>query len=190
MVRHYDEARPVPSDVVQEIVRTMLRAPSAGFSQGTAFLVLEGPEQVERFRVAVTPPVDADNWYAANVRAPLLIIPCSNKDAYLDRYAESDKGFTDRSDEWWSAPYWDIDAGMAALLGLLSAVDHGLGACFFGMEISRIAHFREAFGVPENFTPIGVVSVGYSDEPSRDLRSRRKPESTLVRYGSWESAGH
>ena len=37
-------------------------------------------------------------WFAANVDAPLLIIPHSNKDAYLDRYAQPDKGFADRSD--------------------------------------------------------------------------------------------
>jgi hypothetical protein len=44
------------------------------------------------------------------------------------RYAEPDKGFVDRSDAWWSAPYWDIDPGFASRLVLLTAVDHGLGA--------------------------------------------------------------
>ena len=57
--------------------------------------------------------------------------------AYLDRYALPDKGFTDRSDAWWPAPYWDIDAGFASLLMLLTAVDAGLGACFFGMPVER-----------------------------------------------------
>ena len=46
--------------------------------------------------------------------APLLIVPHSHKDAYLDRYAEADKGFVDRSDAGWPAPYWDIDTGFAA----------------------------------------------------------------------------
>ena len=57
----------------------------------------------------------------------LLIISHSNKDTYLDRYALPDKGFTDRSDAWWPAPYWDIDTGFASLLMLLAAVDAGLG---------------------------------------------------------------
>ncbi len=186
MVRTYED-RPVPLDSIERIVGNCLRAPSAGFAQGTAYLVLSTPEEVARFREAVTPEKDAANWLAANVRAPVLIVVLSNKDAYLDRYAEADKGFSDRSDAWWTAPYWDIDAGMGALLGLLTAVDEGLGACFFGVEINRVPHLREAFGIPERFWPIGVVSVGYTAEPPRDLSGRRKPPSSLVVYGRFGS---
>jgi nitroreductase len=68
---------------------------------------------------------------------------------------------------------------------LLTAVDAGLGACFFGMPVERIGAYREAFGVPPQFTPIGAISVGYSDEPPCDLRSRRKPEDETVHRGRW-----
>jgi len=185
MVRRYDVSRAVPPEVVDRIVSNGLRAPSAGFSQGWGFLVLDTAADVARFRDAVTPAEDPGGWFAANVEAPLLIVPHSNKDAYLDRYAQPDKGFSDRSDAWWPAPYWDIDTGMAALLMLLTAVDAELGACFFGMPIERLGAYREAFGVPAEFTPIGAISVGYSDEPARDLRSRRKPESETVHRGRW-----
>lgn len=182
MVRTYED-RPVPGESIERIVANCLRAPSAGFAQGTAYLVLSSPEDVERFRVAVTPEKDKEHWLAANVKAPALIVVLSNKDAYLDRYAQPDKGFTDRSDAWWTAPYWDIDAGMGALLGLLTAVDEGLAACFFGVEINRVPHLREAFGIPEHFWPIGVISLGYGAEPPRDLAAHRKPASSLVAYG-------
>ena len=184
MVRTYSE-RPVPPEVADRIVRNALRAPSAGFSQGWAFLVLDTPEDVARFRDAVRPPQDPQDWFAANVAAPLLIVPHSNKDAYLDRYARPDKGFTDRSDAWWPAPYWDIDTGFASLLMLLTAVDAGLGACFFGMPVGQIGSYRAAFGVPPEFTPIGAISIGYSDEPPRDLRDRRKPFADTVHSGRW-----
>ncbi len=185
MVRRYDPSRPVPTEVVGRIVHNGLRAPSAGFSQGSGFLVLDSPTDVSRFRHAVTPEVDADNWFAAQVEAPLVIVPLSNKEIYLDRYAMPDKGFTDRSDAWWSAPYWDIDAGFAALLMLLTAVDEGLGACFFGMPVDRIGAFRDAFGVPREFTPIGAISIGYSDEPPRDLVARRRPATDVVHFSRW-----
>jgi nitroreductase len=185
MVRTYDLTRPVPTDVVARVVDTMLRAPSAGFSQGTGFLVLDTPEDVARFRASATPEKDVENWFAANVQAPVLIIPLANKDAYLSRYALPDKGFTDRSDEWWTSPYWDIDAGMAALLGLLSCVDQGLGACFFGMEISCVEPFKRDFEIPPEFRPIGIISLGYSSEPPRDLSKSRKPKDALVSYGRW-----
>jgi nitroreductase len=185
MVRRYDLSRPVPAEVVDRIVGNGLRAPSAGFSQGWGFLVLDTPADVARFREAVTPAEGPEGWFAAKVEAPLLIVAHSNKDAYLDRYAQPDKGFSDRSDTWWPAPYWDIDTGMAALLMLLTSVDAGLGACFFGMPVERINAYREAFGVPADFHPIGAISVGYSDEPPRDLRSRRKPQDETVHRGRW-----
>jgi nitroreductase len=185
MVRQYLPDRPVAPEVVDQIVDTMLRAPSAGFSQGTSLLVLDTPDDLERFRISVTPDVDKENWLAANVEAPLLIVVLSHKDAYLDRYARPDKGFTDRSDEWWTAPYWDIDAGMSALLGLLAAVDNGLSACFFGMEKGCVPKFLEAFGVPEGRWPIGIVSVGYSTEPPRDLSGHRKSTAETVHRHRW-----
>ncbi len=98
MIRRYDVSRPVPTELVDRIVRNGLRAPSAGFSQGWGFLVLDGPADVARFREAVRPDDRPGNWFAAQVDAPLLIVPHSNKDAYLDRYALPDKGFSDRSD--------------------------------------------------------------------------------------------
>jgi nitroreductase len=185
MVRRYDVNRAVPAEVVDRIVGNGLRAPSAGFSQGWGFLVLDTPDDVGRFREAVTPEEGPEGWFAANVEAPLLIVAHSNKDVYLDRYAQPDKGFSDRSDAWWPAPYWDIDTGMAALLMLLTSVDAGLGACFFGMPAERIDAYREAFGVPAEFQPIGAISIGYSDEPPRDLRSRRKPQDETVHRGRW-----
>lgn len=185
MVRHYDLSRSVEPETIDRIVSTMLRAPSAGFSQGTAFLVLDTPEDVARFRSAVTPPEGPENWLAAQIEAPVLIVALSNKDAYLDRYAQSDKGFTDRSDAWWTAPYWDIDAGMGALMGLLAAVDEGLGACFFGMALSQVPVFREAFGVPDTYHPIGIVSIGFPDEAPRDLSARRRPPTELIHRGHW-----
>jgi nitroreductase len=185
MVRSYDPDRPVPPDVIDRIVQNGLRAPSGGFAQGWGFLVLDNAADIARFKTAVRPAEDPDRWFAANVEAPLLIVAHSHKDAYLDRYAQPDKGHTDRSDAWWPAPYWDIDTGFASLLMLLTAVDVGLGACFFGIPVDRIHAYREAFGVPEQFSPIGAISIGYSDEPARDVSSLRRPTAEVVHRGRW-----
>jgi nitroreductase len=185
MVRRYDEARPVPAEVVERLLAAAVRAPSAGFSQGWGFLVLDTAEDVSRFHEAVTPETEADKWFAAEVRAPLIIVPHSNKDAYLDNYASPGKGFTDRSDAWWPAPFWDIDTGFATLLILLAAVDEGLGACFFAIPKERIDPYRRAFGVPGSFRPIGAISIGYPDEPPTDLSAGRRPLSDVVYRGRW-----
>lgn len=186
-VRSYDLDRPIPPEVVDRILRNIVKVPSAGFSQGWGFLVLDNAADIARYQTTVhtAEPEEAKNWFSANAKAPFMIIPCSNKDAYLDRYAQPDKGFTDRSDDWWPAPYWDIDTGMATLMSLLTAVDAGLGACLSGMPKGAIPAVRAAFGIPAQFTPIGVVTMGYSDEPPRDHRSRRKPASQVIHRGQW-----
>ena len=84
MVRSYDTSRPVPPEVIDRIVHNALRAPSAGMSQGWGFLVLDNLADVARFRDSVRPPADPEEWFAANVDAPLLIVPLSNKDAWTN----------------------------------------------------------------------------------------------------------
>jgi nitroreductase len=191
MVRDYDPDRPVPGEVRERLLEHALHAPSAGFSQGWAFLVLESAEDRARFWRATTSAEDEArmaDWLVRMRRAPLLVVPLSHKAAYLERYAQPDKGWADRAEERWPVPYWDIDTGMAALLMLLTAVDEGLGACFFGIQPPQIPTFREAFGVPAEYTPIGCVSVGYpgGDDPrSPSLRRGHRPVEEVVHRGRW-----
>jgi hypothetical protein len=51
--------------------------------------------------------------------------------------------------------------------------------------VERIPAYREAFGVPDKFTPIGGISVGYSTDPPRKLSRGRKPMSQTVFQGRW-----
>jgi nitroreductase len=188
MVRNYDPARLVPADVVDRILRHAIHAPSAGFSQGWGFLLLESAADRERFWAATTPESwGQGRWLAGMRRAPLIIVALSNKEAYLDRYAEPDKGWTDRDESRWPVPYWHIDAAMAALLMLLTAVDEGLGACFFGVPPERIGSFRAEFGVPDRFTPVGALTIGYPapDRRSPSLRRGRRDISEVVHRGRW-----
>ncbi len=188
MVRDYDADRPVPPEVRERLLEHALRAPSAGFTQGWAFLVLEDAADRELFWSATTTAGAPDAWLTRMRRAPLLVVPLSSKAAYLERYAEPDKGWTDRDEARWPVPYWDVDAGMAALLVLLTAVDEGLGACFFGVPAERVDALRAAFGVPETHRPVGVVSVGYpgaEDRRSPSLRRGRRGVEDVVHRGRW-----
>lgn len=188
MVRDYDPDRPVPPEVRERLLAHALRAPSAGFTQGWAFLVLEDAADRDLFWSVTTSADAPDGWLTRMRRAPLLVVPLSSKAAYLDRYAEPDKGWTDRDEARWPVPYWDVDAGMAALLMLLTAVDEGLGACFFGVPAERVDALREAFGVPATHRPVGVVSVGYpgtGDRRSPSLRRGRRGVGDVVHRGRW-----
>jgi nitroreductase len=186
MVRSYDPDRPISREALDELLRLAIRAPSAGHTQGWRFLVLDDITSRSAFWSA-TSGDEADPWLARMRQAPALIVIFSNKDAYLERYAEPDKGWSDRDEQRWPVPYWHIDAGMAALLLLLGAVDAGLGACFFGVPGERWAALRAAFEVPAELTPVGVVSLGYPapDLRSPSLRRGRRPLDDVVAYGSF-----
>lgn len=188
MVRSYDPERPVPAAVVDRLLEHAVHAPSAGFSQGWGFLVLDQAADRERFWTAVTPDEGGlGGWLTGMRRAPLIVIPHGNRSAYLDRYAEPDKGWVDRDEARWPVPYWYIDAGFASLLMLLTAVDEGLGACFFGIPPERTVTYRQAFGVPEEFTPVGAITVGYRapDRPSPSLKRGRRPAGEVIHRGRW-----
>jgi nitroreductase len=127
-------------------------------------------------------------WLRGMQTAPVLILVWTSEEAYLDRYAEPDKGWTDRDPSRWSAPYWFVDAGMASMAALLSAVDQELGACFFGIPTDRISAVRERFQVPASQLSVGVLSLGYPASagiPGSPTRRLRKPASALIHRGTW-----
>ena len=189
MVRTYAD-RPVDSATVARMLHNAQRAPSAGFSQGWAFLVLDSPEDVERFWAATSPePEAANRWLDGMRTAPVVIVPLASKAAYLDRYAQPDKGWTDRDEARWPAPYWFIDTGMASLLILQTAVDEGLGACFFGIPPAQVDAFRDAFDVPDDHEPIGAITVGHrvADTGSPGSPATRRRRDDVVHRGRFGS---
>jgi nitroreductase len=186
MVRAYDPSRPVPRTSIDELLELAIRAPSAGFSQGWQFLVLESPtDRAAYWAATVAAGERPDSWLRGMQSAPVLIVAFSDKDAYLDRYAEPDKGWTDRDEARWPVPYWHIDTGMASLLVLLGAVDRGLAGCFFGVPSDKWDALRAAFAVPARLAPIGVISLGYAapDSRSPSLRRGRRGIADVVSYG-------
>ena len=187
MVRNYAD-RPVDPAIIDRALANATRAPSAGFSQGWAFLVLDTPADLALFWESTgADPATHNAWLDGMRTAPVVIVPLACKDAYLDRYAEPDKGWTDRDEGRWPVPYWYVDTGMAALLVLQTAVDEGLGACFFGIPAEHVDGFRVAFGVPADHTPIGAITVGHrvADTGAAGSPARRERRSDLVHRGRW-----
>ncbi|WP_141211254.1 nitroreductase family protein [Enemella dayhoffiae] len=185
MVRSYAD-RPVPAEVLEELIDFGVRAPSAGFSQGVSLQLLDGADLQRFWQVTVDRET---KWLERMSTAPVLILVWASKDAYLDRYAEPDKGWTDRDEDRWTAPYWFVDAGMAAENILLGAVAHGLGACFFGVPPEKVDAVRREFGVPDEQLSVGVISLGWPAEgeiQSGSPRSRgRIAREQQVHRGNW-----
>jgi nitroreductase len=194
MIRNYADT-PVDPDIVERALRNATHAPSAGFSQGWGFLLLDTPDDLHRWWQVTTEPDDLaepDDWLTGMMRAPVVIVPCSSRAAYLRRYAEPDKGWTEQSTDPWLVPFWHMDAAMASLLILQTAVDEGLGGCFFGIPVEKDAAVREEFGIDPDFDPVGVITLGHrladAGNPGSPARRRRKPLDDVVHRGNWSAS--
>ncbi len=144
---------------------------------------------VDRYWKCTADPSAPSAWLAGMMRAPVVVLPCSSKVAYLDRYAEPDKGWDDRDESRWSMPFWHLDTAMAALLILQTVTDEGLGACFFGIPPERVDDVRGEFGIPDTHDPIGAITIGHRADGGTGGPSRRRRDavSDVVHRGGWSS---
>jgi nitroreductase len=185
MVRTFQD-RPLAPEVVDRVLEAGRRAPSAGFTQGVAFLVMDGPEQTAGFWRCVAP---GGGWPREGLRrAPLVIVPLASRQAYLDRYAEPDKGWTDRDEARWPVPFWIVDAAFASMQMLLAAVDEELGALFLGLHPPDPSALHATYGVPGEFEAVGAIAIGHPapDPVVSSARTRpRKPVAEIVHRGRW-----
>jgi nitroreductase len=185
MVRRFDPDRPVDPASVRRLVALGVRAPSAGFSQGWDFVALTDPADRSVFWDAASEPGPRDAWWRGVSAAPALVVCCSDPEAYLERYAEPDKGWTDRSRDRWPVPYWDTDVAMAAMIMLLGAEEDGLGALFFGVPAARHDAVKAALDIPADRRVVGVVALGHeASRASGSAATRpRRPLAEVLHVG-------
>jgi len=191
MVRHYGP-EPVPREIVERIVSTVRRAPSAGYSQGQRLLVVTEPER----RAELARIMDEAGWTAAGDRepwlesAPVYVLVCTREDDYHERYRKPDKLDEEGCEIDWPVPYWFVDAGAALMLLLLAAIDEGLAAGVSGVPRDAAAELRGSFGIPEDVAVVALVTMGagapdpgWSAITSRRTQPRRKREDVV----RWEA---
>ncbi len=73
------------------------------------------------------------------------------------------------------------------MLILLTAVDLGLGALFFGIFQGETA-LMDALGVPDGYRPIGAIALGHPTAGERskpELSTGRRPGGEVVRWEHW-----
>lgn len=186
MVRAF-EATPVDDGVLGDLFDLARRAPSAGNTQPWDVVVLTGPE-TERYWSTTLGNSRASFRWQGLLLAPVLVLPYVRPEAYVERYAETDKrdtGLGDGTDAW-PVPYWWIDGGALVQNLLLATTAAGLGACFFG-QFDHEDAVRAAFSVPDDRRSLGTVAIGHPapDEPGRSAGRPRTPLDHVVHRGSW-----
>jgi nitroreductase len=186
MCRDFSPA-PVERSRIENLLDRARRAPSAGHSQGWAFLTLTGPSRF--WEVTSSADWRASDEAARLMRAPVVVVPLCSASVYVARYSEPDKvahGLT--TEEAWPVPFWTVDVSFATMLLLLGAVEEGLGALFFGFQSREaIASFRLEFGVPPSWSPIGAVAVGWpSDEGFGQSGSASRGRHSVEEVAHWD----
>jgi nitroreductase len=170
------------------VCQLALRAPSAGFSQGSHFLVLTDADLAKFWEVS-----QAGDWFSSTapgvLDATAVILILGDCEAYTERYSKPDKvqhglGQADN----WVTPFWLTDAAMAAENLLLLIEEKRWGALLFGL-FGDPRTVLDAFGVPASVSCVGAVAVGYrhpEDQPrgSPTTRSRR-PTDEVIHIGHW-----
>ena len=187
MVRNFSEA-PLDPEVLERILALSRHAPSAGFTQGQAFIVVTQQETKQKIaELCGEEDYVAGGFDAFISKAPVLLIPCTSEAAYRRRYHEADKidAVDDGTDLGWPVPYWHMDLGCAVMIVLLAAVDEGLAAGFSG--VWDVPALRALLGIPEEVSPAGVIPIGHPapDKRSPSLKRGRKPESEYVHREGW-----
>jgi nitroreductase len=187
MTREFSDA-PLDRRLVADLVDTARRAPSAGYSQGVHFVVLSG-DSVAKFWQTT----DAEAWFAKAqdgvLRAPVIVLPIADPEAYTSRYAEPDKadhGLQDAAN--WPVPFWLTDTAMAVQNLLLLVEAQRLGALYFG--IFRNADVLLAdLGVPDGMLSVGAAAIGHrasTDRPSGSPTTRpRRLMTEVVHDNCW-----
>lgn len=187
MVRNYLDT-PVDNDVLERVLDRATRGPSAGFSQGVSFVAIT--DHATRHEIA---RLAGENEYIGEgfdpwiSRAPVHVMICVRKDAYLERYRETDKDGENGpkgSEDGWTIPYWWVDGGAAMMLLLLAAVDEGLAAGFLGAH--NIDAIEELLGIPDDVSPIGIVTMGHPAPDRRSGSLDRGRRTDTVRRELWD----
>ncbi|MFA7245974.1 MAG: nitroreductase family protein [Dehalococcoidia bacterium] len=157
-IRKYTDNR-VPAEVVEQLLRAGMAAPSAANEQPWHFVVI-----TERKTLVQVPTFHPHAHMLKE--AALAILVCNDSGLELTR----GRGV--------------LDCSAATQNILLAAHDLGLGAVWVGVYpvVERMNGMRKLLNMPTRIVPIALVSVGYPDERPR-MEDRFKPER--VHYERW-----
>jgi nitroreductase len=182
MVRAYGP-EPVDRATIERIVSTVRRAPSAGFSQGQRLLVVT--EQAKRRAIADL--LGEREWVS---EAPVLVVVGVREDDYHERYRKPDK-LVEGDEIEWPIPYWHFDAGAAAMLILLAAIDEGYAAGLFGVFVEAMEPFKQLLNIPDDVAVTCCITIGKpADDTQWDavtsrLTQARRSVDDLVHWERW-----
>ncbi|NMC63220.1 MAG: nitroreductase family protein [SAR324 cluster bacterium] len=149
----------VPNELVTEILKAAMAAPSANNKQPWHFIVVKDKKHLQE--IAKVHP------YAKMAsEAALAIIVCG------------DPGLE------FAPGYWIQDCSAATQNILLAAHELGLGAVWCGVypREERVKEIKEAFEIPDNIIPLNVIPIGY---PGEEKGASNRYDPNRIHMNKW-----
>ncbi len=208
-IRAFD-SRPVPKDILEDIMTRSLRSPSWGNTQSWGFQLVGG-EPLEAIRN------ESVDFFRKGVEAfPEIEMPKQWNEIQTERYQSVGKTIFDalgieRQDnqkrgefyiemfKFFGAPhmlflhlrkdfnsYALLDCGLILQTIALLAVEQDLGTCIMAVAVQYPDVVRRHAGIPDDRTLVMGMAVGYPDlnHPVNSIRTRRgKPEEFIQWVG-------
>jgi len=173
--RAYDANRPVASEHLAALLEAARWAPSCNGDQPTRYLIWDRARDPEGWQKAFDCLSESNRKWVQNV--PLLMLSCAGSifghNGKPNRYGPHDTGAASMS--------------MALQAPALGLIVHQMG----GYDAAKA---RAAFDIPEEYTPMAMIAVGYQTSPdvldeetkAKELKPRsRKPLPELFFERAW-----
>lgn len=153
--------KPVANDILDNIVKAGMAAPSAVNAQPWAFVVVTEKTMLDSLN-AVHP-------YSNLKTATAAIIVCGNMEKALEGEGRE---------------YWVQDCSAATENILLAAHAYGLGAVWCGVYPvqKRVKAVQGVLGMPETIVPLNIITMGY---PAENPEPKDKFNTENIRYQKW-----
>ncbi|MCK4626092.1 MAG: nitroreductase family protein [Phycisphaerae bacterium] len=163
-IRKYTD-QAVPEEVITELLKAAMSAPSAGNQQPWRFVVIDDRRILDEI-MTIHP-------YSAMLKeAPLVILVCFDKGLEL----EVVEGL------------WPQDCSAATENILIAAQAIGLGAVWLGVYALKnmVAEFRKLVGAPDHIIPFSLISIGY---PAEQKPPANRYDSSRIYHNRWPETG-
>jgi len=158
-IRKYT-TKPVPDQLVKEVLEAAMSAPSAGNEQPWHFIVITDRQILDE--------IPKYHPYSHMVReAPVAILVCC--DLQLDKH----DGF------------WVQDCAAATENLLVAVQAQGLGGVWLGVypREQRITGLRKLLAIPEHVIPFSLIPIGY---PAEDKPRADRYNTARVHHNRWQ----
>lgn len=154
--------KPVPEELLLQLVKAGALAPSASNLQAWQFFLLTDPELVRKVEL-FSPGLSG--------KPPVLIAVCSDMNYALEHGSPN-------SEEYGCI----MDASMAAENIMLKAVELGLGTC--AIKSYNPDAVKKLLKLPRHYRMELLISVGFPEDSPRPRRLRALDE--ILHWNAWE----